>query len=229
MRRHLRIRLASPRSIAGTHHRRPRPATRRGAGPAREPLARIAVSPRAAGRGRGGDRRRLRGAGGGLREGAAADVGERLRAVDAAAGRQGDGAVRPRRRAAAQDHARRGAEALPGGHARRPGRVAGGGLRDQRRPAQPPRGAAAVAGADPAAGARPGKRPHPCLAGVAGRTVPVHRRPGRGADDPLEARRARRRQGGVGGAPRPRRRGDVVDEHLLGSSGSRRSAIWRAR
>ncbi len=61
-------------------------------------------------------------------------------------------------------------------------------------------------------------RPHPRLAGVASRTVPVHRRPGVGADDQFEARRARRRQGRAGRAPRPRPRGDVVGEHLLGAA-----------
>jgi hypothetical protein len=38
----------------------------------------------------------------------------------------------------------------------------------------------------------------------AGRALPVHRRRGSAGDDPLEAERPRRHQGGGGGAPRPR-------------------------
>ena len=61
-----------------------------------------------------------------LRAVAAADVGAHRGRADPAGGREAHRPLRPRRDAAAQDDARRGAQALPAGDALRAGRLAGG-------------------------------------------------------------------------------------------------------
>ena len=151
---------------------------------------------------------------------AAADLGGGRGAADPGHLREAHRALRPRRDAAAQDDARRGAEAAP---ARDAVRARGLALRRAARPwrARPPRGAVPVAYARGGLLliARGGSRDR-AVAG-AGRALPVHRRRAVGRDDPLEAGRPRRRQGGRRRASRPRQGRALVDRHLLRAAARR--------
>ena len=126
------------------------------------------------------------------------------------------GVVRPRRDAAAQDDARRGAQAVPAGDALHAGRLARQRTDRQGRLPAPSRSAGPVARAArrAGAGARGGSRA--CAAPGAYRALPVHRRRGLGQDDSLQADRPSRGEGGDGRAARPRPGRAVVDRRLLG-------------